>query len=228
MPDLAKNPRRLDQLLDHMLEREGAIRHFYCDHRGLVTIGIGYLVDKSGVPDAWGRNLARALAGRAPAIRFTHIDGSGGVNAAAVVTDWQRVKDAGRRLGAAGAHRYAAVARLRMPDDSIRALLSTTVRHFIDQLYEKRPAILDLDERVAMALVDARFNPAGIPLYGHRPRLQQMWRAFDSGDPAFDPERAVDLFEDIWRHRGTARYQQRHAQRVAWLREWLWERSVGW
>jgi hypothetical protein len=52
MHDLRSNPKRLDMLLDHLLGREGAIRYFYCDPRGLVTIGVGYLVDRAGTPVA--------------------------------------------------------------------------------------------------------------------------------------------------------------------------------
>ena len=64
MADLRTNAAGMAELLEHLREREGAVEHFYCDHRGLVTIAVGYLVDRDGSADAAGRQLAQTLAQR--------------------------------------------------------------------------------------------------------------------------------------------------------------------
>lgn len=221
MADLRHNATRMTELIDHILEREGSYPYFYCDNHGLVTIGIGYLVDQRGTSDTTGRRLAVSLARRLGNRAFARLGSSGPVDVATIVADWQRVKDAGRSSGARSASRYASVAQLRLTNRSTRDLLIQRLNGFIDTLYDNRPFLLDLDERVAMALVDARFNPAGVAIYGTENNVPAMWSALDRSGPSYDPSRAAALFATIWRGRGGERYQQRHALRVSWLRSGL-------
>ncbi|MBP7514487.1 MAG: hypothetical protein KA791_08070 [Flavobacteriales bacterium] len=220
MADLRLNNDRMTELLDHIIEREGSYPYFYCDNHGLVTIGIGYLVDQRGASDATGRRLATALVRRFGNSAFERPGSTGVVDGAAVAADWQRVKDAGR-LGARSASRYASVAQLRLKPRSIRGLLNQRLAGFINTLYNRRPSLLVLDERVAMALVDARFNPAGVALYSTDGHVPALWAALDRSGPSYEPARAVALFAAIWGGRGGERYQQRHAHRVAWMRQGL-------
>lgn len=219
MADLRTDNAGMAELLDHLLEREGAIDHFYCDHRGLVTIAVGYLVDRDGAPDAAGRQLALNLASRGD-VKFSTAAGAA-ANVAAVEADWQRIKEHGRQNPGLGARGYAAVAQLRIDHTTVGSITGAKVRTFLDDLYQKRPFILNHDVHVAMALIDARYNPAGVALYADDPRLQQMWSALDTGHAQFDPNRAVQLFEQIWANHGNERYGQRHQRRVAWLRAGL-------
>ena len=206
----------MSELLTHLLEREGAIEHFYCDHRGLVTIAIGILVDRDEAEDTAGKQLARDLGNR-PGVKFVT---KAGVTAsiADIEADWQRVKSHGRANPGIGARRYGAVAQLRIDRATIDAITGTKVRTFLDDLYTKRPFVLNHDVRVAMALIDTRYNPAGVALYGDTPQLQQMWSSLDASKTEFDPARAVQLFEQIWQNRGNERYGLRHKHRVAWMR----------
>jgi hypothetical protein len=219
MADLRTNPHRMRELLDHLRQVEGEVPHFYCDARGLVTIGVGHLVDQAGASDVVGRQIARQLAQR-PGIRFIRTTG-GIANVAEVETDWQRVKDYGRAHAGAPARAYATIAQLRLDQASIRTLLEDTVRPFLATLYQRRPFLIGFDERVAMAFVDVRYNPAGIPLYGPHLEIQHLWEALDPRSSLFDLTRAVTLFERIWAYRGVPRYGQRHWQRVQWIRAGL-------
>ena len=164
MSDLRRNALRMRELLEHIVECEGAIAHFYCDHHGLVTIGVGYLVDEAGAANAAGEDRARRLAER-PDVRFSQSSGQL-VTDAEVLRDWRRVKQYGVEHPGVGAAQYGAVANLRIDSPSIRNLLDTTVRAFADELYRQRPFLMSFDERVAMAFVDVRYNPARVRLYG--------------------------------------------------------------
>ena len=219
MTDLRTDAVGMTELLGHLVEREGAVDYFYCDHRGLVTIAIGYLVDRDGAPDAAGKQLALTLASRAD-VKFATAAGAAAA-AAAVEADWQRVKEHGRQNPGIGARGYGPVAQLRIDRATIDAITSAKVRTFLDDLYQRRPFILNHDVHVAMALIDTRYNPAGVALYGDDPQLQQMWSALDASQPQFNPERAVQLFQQIWANHGNERYGQRHLRRAAWMRAGL-------
>jgi hypothetical protein len=219
MADLRTDTAGMSELLGHLVEREGSVDHFYCDHRGLVTIAIGILIDKDGAPDTVGKQLAQTLASRSD-VKFVTATGAA-ASPADVQADWQRVKDHGRQNPGIGARRYGAVARLRVDRASVDAITGTKLRTFLDDLYAKRPFILSHDVHVAMALIDTRYNPAGVALYGSDPRLQQMWNALDASQAQYNPGRAVQLFEQIWAGRGNDRYQQRHRDRVEWMRAGL-------
>lgn len=107
MPDLRASPTHLADLTDHLNEFEGTASHFYCDHKDLVTVAVGYLVDKTRAEDDnVGRELAGILAERTD-IRIEKRDGTRATKAE-VVEDWQRVKDRGRIAVNVGARSYAA------------------------------------------------------------------------------------------------------------------------
>lgn len=216
MADLRTHSAGMHELLGHLREREGAIEHFYCDHRGLVTIAIGYLVDRGDVQgDHHGRQLAKELSERSDVIfrRPDHTVAS----ESEVEADWQRVKAHGREHAGIGARQYGAVARLRIDLAGIDAITSTVVRRFLDDLYDRKPFLLSHDVHVAMALIDARYNPAGVKLYGDDPEMQALWHALDPARGPLDNARAAELFAHPWKDRGNDRYRMRHAQRVAWL-----------
>lgn len=221
MTDLRTDTVGMTELLAHLRRREGAINYFYCDHRGLVTIAIGYLVDKAKGPESAGLRRARELAERAD-VSFTTKDGAP-ASSADVEADWRRVKAHGRDNPNLGARRYASVARLRVDDASVDAITSTVVRRFLDQLYERRPFLLEHDVHVAMALLDARYNPAGVRIFDELGPVAPLWHKLDPKDAAYDAAGAPDLFQQIWSNRANERYQERHAERVAWLREGLTE-----
>jgi hypothetical protein len=211
---------RMQELVAHLDEREGNYQYFYCDHNGLVTIGIGHLIDRAGRPDQVGRERARALAAE---VQFTHKRSGSPATPVEVVQDWQRVKDlyrtrinGGDRPG--GARTYRNAARLQITQEEGRQLSETKVTTYINRLYRRRPALSRVDSYVTMALVDVLYNPAGVPLFGTRHRMPALWAALDDNDPDYDLDEALRLFEAIWRHRGRARYKQRHQMRVSWFR----------
>lgn len=87
---------------------EGVVAHFYADVKGLVTIGVGNLVDP--VEAALWLTMYRADGVRA--------------SRAEIREDWNEVK--GNPHAARLGHRYAAkLTRLRMRDDDIRRLVET-------------------------------------------------------------------------------------------------------
>lgn len=171
MGDLRANAVRMRELLDHLLERESAFPHFYCDDKGLVTIAIGYLVDQVNANDDAGKRLARQLASRAT-VGFTDARGMG-ASLDEVERDWMRVKQYGRTNPRSRARDYARVSQLRISRTAMFAITESVVTKFIDQLYIKRPFVMNYDPRVAMAFVDIRYNAAGVALYANHGNVQQ-------------------------------------------------------
>jgi hypothetical protein len=219
MGDLRINQSWMQKLLEHLVDREGAVRHFYCDKKGLVTIAVGYLVDTRSSIDNAGRKLAGQLASR-DEIRFTKND-KPVASVPEVEEDWQRVKDYGRKNAGATAKKYANIALLRLEKSSVAVLLKSKVKDFLNDLYRYKSFLLSFDERVAMAFIDVRYNPAGIALFGKDPRVREMWNALNPQGEVLDIARAVVLFEQLWAFRDSVRYSQRHWRRVQWLREGL-------
>lgn len=203
------------QLLAHLREREAAVDHFYCDHKGLVTIAIGFLVDRDGSPDAAGREIARGLTQQS-GVRFVRKDGRA-ASVAEVEADWQRVKDLYRKNRQARLGDYARAAALRIDHAAIDSITRPLVLQYLKALYTKNPFMLSYDPKVAMAMVDVRYNAAGVRLW----KQHDLWNALNPRHPAYDPGRAVLLFERTWAHRGVSRYGYRHWVRVQWLREGL-------
>lgn len=220
MADLRLQPSCMSTFLKHLKEREGVIEHFYCDSQGLVTIAIGYLVDRRGGSRQRGLARARSLAERADVV-FTRKEDEAPATVEDVQADWRRTKDFGARIRPARAYRE--VTKLRIDEPSIDAITTTLVQGYADQLYGRRPFILGYDTRVAMALVDARYNPAGVVLYGSK--MQPFWEALDPNHRSWNLDRALQLFDQTWAgarvmERQPA-YFERHQQRLAWLREGL-------
>lgn len=208
----------MDQLRMEMIEREGRILHFYCDNRGFVTIGIGHLVDGRGLNRIAAENLARAIGGR---VVFSH---PGGARATPnqVVEDWRRVKDRHADdlapMGVRGRIRvYAQTARLRITVDEANRLWRTRIGRDLDRLYgDGRAWLIDLDERIHMALLDVLYNAAGIALYAQH----DFWATLNPNLPTCDWDEALRIFRETWRGRGGVnreRYQERHNQRVIHL-----------
>lgn len=216
MPDLRTSSEHLGKYLAHLRERESVVPHFYCDSVGLVTVGVGHLVDRRGAVDAVGRGRARVLAKRKD-IAFTTAAGVP-ASVAEVERDWQRAKDYGRKHPKALAKAYRAVAKLRLSKPSIDVLTQGKVSQLCDMLYSKRPFLLSYEAAASMAFVDVLYNPAGVALFGRGAEIVAMWSALDPASSSCDPLRGVQLFERIWANRGTPRYAQRHATRVQWLR----------
>jgi len=209
------------ELYAHLVAFESVVPYFYCDDHHLVTIAIGYLADQSGARDDVGERLARGLAGRGD-VAFTR--NGVGVDAEAVVADWRRVKERGRTHPADNAADYRNVAQLRVSDQTMRNLTNTKIATFAAALYAARAFMIEYDPRVAMAIVDARYNPAQVPLYtGDVPEIPRMWNALDPRHRDFNPKQAIALFEGIWANKRSvpARYIRRHFARVQFMRRGL-------
>lgn len=211
MGDLRKNHLRLRELGTFILRREGYDPYFYCDNEGYVTIGIGTLVKTENDARRIGQDLN---------VRFTFHDAPHKrAIADDVAADWRRVHD---KPGLAE-HAYRTVAQLRLNEPSVNYLMMQEVSKAADSLYRAHPFLINFDSRIAMALVDVRYNPAGINPY-HSPQTRPLWDALDPRSKAFDSKRAFTLFELIWANRGgknKQRYQTRHYQRVQWFRQGL-------
>jgi hypothetical protein len=158
-------------------------------------------------------------------VTFRRINGTVVTNFDEVWQDWRRVKLHGQTHPNLAAATYGNVARLRVSNAAVELLLRGRLNEFIATMYQRRPFMLRRDERIQMAIIDARFNPAGIGIYRSTPGanfhadIPRMWNALDHGHSDFDLERALELFKRIWRGRGGQRYQQRHRLRVAMFRD---------
>jgi hypothetical protein len=203
MADLRNDLFRLKELASFVLLREGSIPYFYNDNENYVTIGIGTLVKT--------REDARSIGNDAN-VRFTFRNSPGSrATAIDVVADWDRVH---ARLGLSE-HAYANVAMLRLDSSSVNYLMMQEIKRSANLLYRQHPFLIVFDSRIAMALVDTRYNPAGINPY-ISPRVVPLWAALRS----YDLDKALVLFKTIWAGRGgknQARYQTRHMQRVTWF-----------
>lgn len=228
MGDLRQNMPRRRELIEHITDREGVIQHFYCDHHGWVTIGVGELVDRPRAQLAVRRNAARTWFRRAN-VDFRHIGNNAVATEAQVLQDWDRAVAWHAAHGPARARDYAAQTQFRISANDARRLLGNKVDRFTTDLYNLRPYMIRYDERVAMALVDVRYNPAGVALYdmnddpgdNFHPNIPLLWAALDSrllNLAERNLDRALELFRDTWANRGNVRYQDRHRRRVEWFR----------
>lgn len=98
---------------------EGKVAHMYQDHLGLVTVGVGNLIDSADA--AWGiRDLGAPF--------FTQKGNGPEADESAVRAEWARVKN---DPSLAGKHQLAAeVTDLRLTDDGIAALLTSRLESF--------------------------------------------------------------------------------------------------
>jgi hypothetical protein len=214
--DLRRSAARLSELTNFIVSREGFFPHFYCDqNRHLVHIGFGTLVSE----EADARRIAREnavhfrFAAPPTPMRRPSVD--------EIVADWRRVHD----QPGLTEDRYSGVAQLRIDDRLGRHLMTQEISHGADALYHTHPFMVSFDERVAMAFVDTRYNPAGLnPYQSQNGDIRRLWAALDPRSPQYDLNTAVTLFERLWANRGghlSARYSMRHFQRVQWLRQGL-------
>jgi len=195
------------ELLQHLHRREGRVDHFYRDQKNLVTIGVGILVKT--------KSSARRLANNPNYhFRWRNRANRRRVLVSHVIRDWVNVNSGGR-------------AKLKLASESIDNLLvAGRLGTFLDTLYRKRPYIKYLNPRVHMAIIDARFNPSGVSIYGHS--MKRFWNAIELCDYDY----AFRRFKELWRNRGGAgntrkarrlkrRYATRHAWRVKQLKKGL-------
>lgn len=220
MTDVRESPVAINRLIRHLVRAEGSLRHFYCDSRGLVTIAVGELMEPRDRSPAGSRKLVQDLMA-VPGVEFVHKSNGEAANEGDVIADLRRAKKHGSLHPGLSARAYAPIAQLRISSSAVAAITSRKIKVFADQLYERRPFIAKLDPLVAMALIDARWNPAGVALYGGLTSVVEMWKCLDSVECTYDTIRAVEMFEKIWEGRGGKRYQQRHAVRVEWMEQGL-------
>jgi hypothetical protein len=216
--DLLSNSERMAEFLKHIHAREGAISHFYCDNMGLVTIGSGYLVGTE--------NDAKELA--ASGIEFKHKTTNNVATPDQIVEDWNRVND---KKGLE-TREYRSIAELRLSEGMIGRLSMERVVIFCKALYKAKPFIQYYDPYIAMALVDTRYNSAGLhPWIKQSDKAHcEMWLHLNPCDGTGavknsstlkqDLKTAVSDFKTAWQSRGGKnkdRYQKRHAIRVEWF-----------
>jgi hypothetical protein len=217
--DLPSNSERKAELVKHIRAREAPISHFYCDNMGFVTIGAGELVKTE--------KDAGALA--ASGIQFTHkTDDKKIASRDEIIEDWKRVHD---KKGLKTSE-YRSIAALRLSERMIDSLLMNRLEVLCRALYKARSFIQYYDPYIAMALVDTRYNPAGLHPWKKTPNKAHcdMWLHLDPCDGTGaaknsstlkqDLVSAVSDFETAWSNRGgknKKRYQERHAIRVGWF-----------
>lgn len=120
---------------------EGVVEHFYADIRGLVTVGVGNLVEANDGRPPWAPALAlpmRRYRDKAPASKDEIRD------------EWLRCKHdpEARGLGAAWRPR----ATLYLPDLDLRALVDTKLQEVAASLCERFPALPDMRADVQVVL----------------------------------------------------------------------------
>jgi hypothetical protein len=208
MDDLRHNQAVLRELMAHHVQREGNYRWFYRDNQpeGWVTIGVGCLVktkdDARKLPTISGvtfHTVQNTIAG-----------------ADHITEDWERVHSHPKLKADA----YKSVAKLRLDEGGVFALYRHKIEQMANQLYKSKPFIMYYDARVAASFVDVLYNPAGVPLFGHRHDINEMWMYLNPIHPKFDPYQGWRLFRKIWISRGghnQKRYAERHEQRASML-----------
>lgn len=211
---------------------EGCKLHFYADSVGLVTLGIGHLFDRPGVHPGMSLEYGIAFAQQA-SHRYLFTPSS---SAAAVFEDWRRVKN--RALSFHPHYRnhrgssYAGVAHLRISRDAAINGKKEKVRSLSDPIYEAHPTLEHFDGKVAMAIIDLRFNPSGVRIRSNK--FNPIWGALETARNAVPAsterneaaQTAYDHFRLLFHgranaHNTTVRYFRRHHQRVVLLREGL-------
>lgn len=96
-------------LHDFLKQYEGKVNFMYLDVKGLVTIGIGHLIDPV--------NMAMKL-------EFRQKGGNGAVSGAEVAAEWQTVKSR-RDLIPKGGAAFGSVTRLELSDNGIKAMVKS-------------------------------------------------------------------------------------------------------
>jgi GH24 family phage-related lysozyme (muramidase) len=138
---------------------EGCIQHFYADVKGLITVGVGNLVDP--IEAALGLTMYRADGVKASRTEIRE--------------DWNAVKanPYAARLG----HRYAAkLTRLRMRDEDIRVMVEAKLLQNEDVLVKRFPSWDDFpaDAQLATHSMSWACGP-----HFHFPKLEAALLASD-------------------------------------------------
>ncbi|MEM6972887.1 MAG: peptidoglycan-binding domain-containing protein [Pseudomonadota bacterium] len=214
---LVEDDQAMAVLFAHLRYSEGDIPHFYCDTRDLVTIGVGCLVDTPHKTREKRRLAGRGFCREIMNRYGVQMVGRGGGRADLdeIYADWCRVFD-----GKAGAKSSRSIARLRIsPGGGVR-LARKQAAYFCGGMYKKYPYGRDLHGWIQLALIDARWNPAGIGPWGSTKHIREMWRLLDPSKASFDPLGAAAEFKAAWAHKlGKGRYGKRVAWRNARFRE---------
>ena len=234
MVDLRQMREQLNELYRHVAKFEGKKNYFYCDNRrarGLVTIGIGELVDGRRFTALAARANARHwLDTRGVGIEFHHKNTNALANRQQILADWERIYNAGinrPRRNVPVHEYYRPIARYNISDHDAYRLKSTKLDLFLDTLYRRRPYVRQLDVYIQMALLDTRFQPQSVSLYdmGENPGnnfellIPFMWNRLNPTSEYYNLEGALLMFEKIWLiHSGARWNQQRVRKRVEWFR----------
>jgi GH24 family phage-related lysozyme (muramidase) len=105
-------------LYDFLKQYEGKVNFMYLDVKGLVTVGVGHLIDPV--------NMATKL-------EFRTKGGGGAVSAGEVAAEWQTVK-ARKDLMQKGAAAFDAITHLELSDNGIRAMVKSSAAAIEDYI----------------------------------------------------------------------------------------------
>jgi hypothetical protein len=169
--DLPSNSKRMAEFVAHVREREGVISYFYCDNMGFVTIGSGHLVKT--------QHDARELAASG-----IHKATKKVASSEEIIADWQLVYD-NKGLGR---REYSRIAELRLTERAIHDVMIRRLVYFCRALYKAKPFIKYYDTYIAMALVDTRYNSAGLHPWAKSSNKAHcdMWLHLDPCDATGD------------------------------------------
>jgi GH24 family phage-related lysozyme (muramidase) len=150
-----------DQIMRDLLHWEGDAHHLYRDHHGLVTVGVGNLVQSA-----------------VDAIRLPFVDKKTGAPATPeqIAHAFEAIKH--QPVGFA-AHAYAAITNIRLSEDSVRTLAQHRLEHeFLPGLHRLFPNFDSFPAPAKRAFVDMAYN-LGIEGLG---RFHQLRTAVEAGD----------------------------------------------
>jgi GH24 family phage-related lysozyme (muramidase) len=213
MGNLLNNNDRLEELLTHIRKREGVVNYFYCDNRGYVTVGIGTLID--------GSNPLNVFLKNNPNIIFRNKITNKIASVIEIIQDWNNVKSAFNPQRPQNEKFYSTIAKLRINNTSMDYLMMKEVRTSIVGMYKSRPLSKSLDEYIQMAIIDVRYNPAGInPIYTGTQQTITLWKFLNK----LDLENAFKEFHRLWylriawgNSKNKARYLDRQSIRERWF-----------
>lgn len=198
------------ELANYVASREGCIPHMYCDRNNLVTVGYGYMMRTeqaaTRVVSHYHLNFYHQQNGNILQHRVATLDD--------VRSDWRNVNDTRARVPVA-----RTITRLRLPRESCVRLLSLTINGFVDIMYRRFPWAPQLDDYIQFALIDARFNPAGVGFIDTaNPHIRRMWEALSPDHQDLDA--ALEAFVLAWRDRGNNQepYKVRKKDRIEYFR----------
>lgn len=225
MADIRTNSQQLTELFTFIKGREGVLDYFYVDNMGYVTIGIGTLVDAKGDDINKGLTVLRKVLAAAPGVQFINKITKQPASAAQIEADWVKVKRAYLSAKASGTsipeRKYKDIADLVLATGANYLLWKTEVFKSISEMYKQRPASINLDGYIQMALIDVRYNPAGVnPFYTGEKRTSRMWAFLNQSDL----DNAFKEFHNLWHVRianGTSKNKKRYLDRQSTRERWF-------